>query len=258
LPKITHEFFLIFYIRYNSKVLCSFCLLSIYNKGLIIKISIIIPVYKEKRINLYLQALLENNSLKKNEIIVVDGHNDSTIKDIHFENIIKITSEKGRAKQMNKAAQLASGSVLLFLHADTILPKNALNLIRQSLNKDIVAGAFDLSFDSSKKALKLISKIASIRSRLTSLPYGDQAIFIKKDIFEKIGFYEEIPLMEDVNLMQKLKKKKYKIKILKERVRTSSRKWENKGLFYTTLRNWLLISLYFIGVKPKNLVKYYT
>ena len=125
---------------------------------------------------------MENNSLKNDEIIVVDGHKDSTIKEIHLENIIKITSEKGRAKQMNKAANLASGSILLFLHADTILPKNALNLIRDSLNNDIVAGAFDLSFDSSKKALKLISKIASSRSRLTSLPYGDQAIFIKKDI----------------------------------------------------------------------------
>jgi hypothetical protein len=117
---------------------------------------------------------------------------------------------------MNKGASLASSDILLFLHADTILPKNAFNEILNILSsKDIKAGAFDLSFNSNKNILKIIARVASWRSRITKIPYGDQAIFIKKDIFEKIGKYENIPLMEDVNLMQKLKKQNYKNKTIK-------------------------------------------
>jgi len=173
-------------------------------------------------------------------------------------NIILANSKKGRAKQMNKGASIASNEILLFLHADTILPKNAFDEIFHILSKkDIQAGAFDLSFNSNKSMLKIIAKIASFRSRITNIPYGDQAIFIKKDIFEKIGKYEDIPLMEDVNLMQKLKKYNYKIEISKQKVVTSSRKWDNSGIIYTTIRNWILISLYFLGVTPKKLAKFY-
>jgi len=159
---------------------------------------------------------------------------------------------------MNEGAQIASGDVLLFLHADTILPDNAFDLIKESfLDKNIKAGAFDLSFSNTRIAFKIIAFIASMRSRLTRLPYGDQAIFIKKDVFEAVGKYENITLMEDVNLMQKLKEVKLKIKILPEKVITSSRQWENKGIVYTTLRNWILISLYFCNIDPNKLEKYY-
>lgn len=159
---------------------------------------------------------------------------------------------------MNKGASLASSDILLFLHADTILPKNAFNEILNILSsEDIKAGAFDLSFNSKKFILKIIAKIASLRSRITKIPYGDQAIFIKKEIFEEIGSYENIPLMEDVNLMQKIKKHNYKIKISKQKVITSSRKWDNSGIIYTTMRNWILISLYYLKVDPKKLTKFY-
>jgi len=159
---------------------------------------------------------------------------------------------------MNKGASIAKGDILLFLHADTLLPDNAFEIIMNVLQKkDIEAGAFDLSFSKHSLLLKIISFTASIRSRLTRLPYGDQAIFIKKDIFNKIGQYENITLMEDVNLMQKLKKSNYKIEILKDKVITSSRKWEDKGILYTTFRNWILISLYFFKIDPNKLEKYY-
>lgn len=159
---------------------------------------------------------------------------------------------------MNEGARIASGDTLLFLHADTILPSNAFKLIQNSFqDEDIKAGAFDLSFSNNSLVFKIIAFIASLRSRLTRLPYGDQAIFIKKDLFEAVGKYEDITLMEDVNLMQKLKKTKLKIIILSEKVVTSSRKWENKGIVYTTLRNWILISLYFLKIDPNKLEKYY-
>lgn len=227
-------------------------------KGRDIKISIIIPVFNEKNINLYLNKITQNNTLDDHEIIVVDGNKDTTVKLIENKNIKKIFSKKGRANQMNKGASIASYEILLFLHADTILPNNSFDEIRDILKqKEIKAGAFDLSFNSKNILLTLISKIASWRSRLTKLPYGDQAIFIKKEIFNKIGTYEDIPLMEDVNLMQKLKKENYKIKISNKKVITSSRKWDNSGIIYTTIRNWVLISLYFFGVHPKKLAKFY-
>ncbi len=159
---------------------------------------------------------------------------------------------------MNAGAKIAKNDILLFLHADTILPNDFYKLIIQTLkNKQISAGAFDLSFDNNNLTLKIISKIASFRSRLTKLPYGDQAIFIKKEVFEKIGKYENIKLMEDINLMQKLKRQNYKIKILNSKVITSARKWEKNGIIYTTLRNWILLTFYFCGVDPDKLEKFY-
>ena len=207
---------------------------------------------------MHLETLLNNPSYTNEEIIVVDGDNLSTIKNIHNDNILKIDSKKGRANQMNAGAMIANGDVLLFLHADTLLPPNAFKLIKESFYDDkIKAGAFDLSFSNTSLPFKIIAYTASLRSRLTRLPYGDQSIFIKKDVFEKVGRYEDITLMEDVNLMQKLKRSNYNIKILTDKVITSSRKWENKGILYTTLRNWILISLYFFKTDPNKLEQYY-
>lgn len=225
-------------------------------KGVIINISIIIPVYNENKINEILNTIKDERLVY--EIIVVDANNNTTNDLIQDSNIIKISSRKGRSFQMNEGYKNSSGDILLFLHADTLLPKNALQNILQTLeNKDISAGAFDLSFNTHNIFLKLIARISSIRSRITRLPYGDQAIFIKRDIFERVGCYKEIRLMEDVNLMQKLKKENYKIKILNTKIITSARKWEEKGIIYTTLRNWLLICLYFIGINPDKLSNFY-
>jgi len=157
---------------------------------------------------------------------------------------------------MNAGAKIATSEILLFLHADTLLPNKACDLIIEVL-KDKDAGAFDLSFDSDNIFLKTIAKVASWRSRITRLPYGDQAIFIKKDVFHTLNGYENLSLMEDVNLMQKLKKYNYKIQILPQKVLTSARKWENSGIIYTTVRNWILITLYYCGVSPSKLAKYY-
>ena len=159
---------------------------------------------------------------------------------------------------MNEGAKHASCEVLLFLHVDTVLPKNALLHVREVLKqKGVVAGAFDLDFDTKKRSLKFIAKVASCRSRKTRLPYGDQAIFIKKEIFEKVGAYEDIALMEDLNLMQKLKKKSLKIKIINHKVITSPRRYEDNGIFFNLLKNWVLLGLYFVGVNPDKLAKFY-
>ena len=120
-----------------------------------------------------------------------------------------------------------------------------------------VGGAFDLKIGSDRFIFKIIGNLASLRSRLTRIPYGDQAIFIRRDYFRTIGGYKDVPLMEDVELMQRIKRQGDKIFILKEKVITSPRRWEREGVLYCTLRNWIITILYFIGVSPDRLVKFY-
>lgn len=220
--------------------------------------TIIIPVLHEAR---NINPLLEHlQQLDENcEIIVVDGcPKRETIDNIRNKDIKKLSSEAGRGRQMNAGAAIARGEILIFLHADTRMPVNVLDRIRSTLqNKACVGGAFDLGIRSDKIIFKVIAMCASIRSRLTRIPYGDQAIFIRKDYFNTMGGYKEIPLMEDVELMQRIKKRGDKICILSDRVFTSPRRWEKEGVIYCTLRNWIIIMLYRIGVSPDKLARYY-
>lgn len=159
---------------------------------------------------------------------------------------------------MNEGAREAWGDVLIFLHADTELPREALKLITSSIRKhDIVAGAFNLGIKSRRLIFRIIEHIASFRSRVSRIPFGDQAIFIKRDYFNEIGGYDEIPLMEDVEIMRRIKKRGDKIFIINKTVMTSPRRWEQEGVVRCTLRNWFIQILYYCSVSPQRLVKYY-
>ncbi|MHC4624107.1 MAG: glycosyltransferase, partial [Planctomycetota bacterium] len=154
------------------------------------KFSIIIPVLNEQEhINSVLEHLRTRTGSQTCEIIVVDGDPAAgTINTIRNGRVVKITADKGRAVQMNAGADAARGEILIFLHADTRLPPNALKKIDEVLNNhQYVAGAFDLAIDSDKLLLKYIAARARFRSRLNRIPYGDQAIFIGKNYFDKIG-----------------------------------------------------------------------
>jgi rSAM/selenodomain-associated transferase 2 len=193
------------------------------------------------------------------EVIVVDGDKEEkTIKEIKNGNVIKSVSPKGRAIQMNKGASLAHGDILLFLHADTELPEDAFSAISSTMDRaQCVAGSFDLGIRSERFIFRLIERIVYIRTRITRIPYGDQAIFIRKDVFENMKGFREIPLMEDVDLMERIKKSGSGICTIPQKVKTSPRRWEREGILYCTLRNRALISLYHLGVKPEKLVKFY-
>lgn len=221
--------------------------------------SIIIPVLNEaKIINKQIEQLNALHGNGTREIIIVDGGPEQdTIQALEHRNVRTIASRRGRAIQMNVGAAYARGDVLIFLHADTELPKDALEKINQAIHARCVAGAFTLGIKSRARALKVIEFGANLRTHLTGIPYGDQAIFIKRDFFEAIGGYKEIPLMEDSEIMQRIRKTGSRICVLPERVQTSPRRWEAEGALYCTLRNWLLAILFTLRIPPEKLSRFF-
>jgi len=222
-------------------------------------VSIILPVLNEAGlINpaiLALQAMSDGHA----EIIVVDGDPlGSTINGITVDGVRTAVGEKGRARQMNHGAELASGDILLFLHVDTKLPLNAISLMSQALrSKRFVAGAFTLGFDTKRAIFRVAETYVAFRTRLTRVPFGDQAIFVRRDYFERMGGYNDIPIMEDVEFMKRVRKRGDTICIVREKVMTSPRRYEQEGIFFCTFRNMALQLLYASGVSPKRLASWY-
>ena len=219
-------------------------------------ISIIIPVLNEAAIiPSTLQRLQNNRDL---EIIVVDGgSNDNTVKIVREMGLKIIVVSGGRATQMNAGANIAQGNILLFLHVDTQLPPNFSNLIKQTLKQpQVIAGAFELAIEGKKRSLRWIEVLVKMRSHLLSLPYGDQAIFITKQVFKDVGGFADLPIMEDFELIQRLKRQG-KIAIAPAAVITSGRRWQKLGVWKTTLINQLVIAGYYLGIPPAKLSKFY-
>ncbi|MCU0538215.1 MAG: TIGR04283 family arsenosugar biosynthesis glycosyltransferase, partial [Hydrococcus sp. Prado102] len=193
------------------------------------------------------------------EILVVDGGSqDNTVELVQNLGVKAICSpQAGRANQMNFGALLATGDILLFLHADTCLPDGYLDLVTKTLsNPETIAGAFELAIDSPKKSLRLLEKMVNLRSRFLSLPYGDQAFFLKASVFQEINGFADLPIMEDFEFIQRLKKKG-KIRIVSAKVITSGRRWQKLGVVKTTIINQLIILGYYLGVSPKKLSRLY-
>jgi len=219
-------------------------------------ISVIIPVLnEEKNIAATLQSLARFASF---EIIVVDGGSTDRTAEICQQFGAKVmVSARGRARQMNSAAKAASGDILLFLHADTTLPNSALDDIRLALGDSrYVGGRFDVELDGEHWMLKVIGAMINYRSRLSKVSTGDQAIFVRRFVFEQIGGYPDIPLMEDIAFCRTLRRTG-EIACLKTRVKTSARRWEIDGVWRTILRMWALKLLYLAGVPPNRLKQYY-
>jgi rSAM/selenodomain-associated transferase 2 len=222
--------------------------------------SVIIPVLHESAsINGTIDHLRNLGKGESLEIIVVDGSPDGdTIAAIVDRDVKRLVAGTGRASQMNRGAAHATGHILLFLHADTFLPGKAFRHIRRALSADsTVAGAFDLGMDSPRLSLKIIAKMASIRSRVMRIPYGDQAQFFRRECFDALEGFRDLPVMEDVDIMRRIKTRRGRIRIIALRVKTSPRRWEREGLFRCTLRNWLLICFYYLGARPEMLSRYY-
>lgn len=193
------------------------------------------------------------------ELIVVDGgSSDLTIKiaSAHTEKVLN--GPRGRARQMNLGAKAATGDALLFLHADCRLSSDALDEIRKVLlNRNVVAGAFDIHIDSSNFKYRWISRSANCRSRLTGIAYGDQGIFLRKATFDAMGGYADIPLMEDLELCRRLKSLG-KISFVDLPIYPSPRRFESQGALYTVIFDGMLAFSYAaLGANPAWLARYY-
>ncbi|RJR16443.1 MAG: glycosyltransferase [Nitrospiraceae bacterium] len=221
------------------------------------KISIVMPVMNEAR---SLRITLDHLHLSENEeLIIVDGGSSDETVSIAREFTPKVFETKtGRASVMNFGAQKAEGDILLFLHADCVLPDSADALIRDTLTKrDVAAGAFALSIDHPGLGFRLIESVANVRSQLTSLIYGDQGMFLRKEVFDHIGGFAEIPLMEDIEISTRLKHEG-KIVFIKPPIKASPRRWLKEGMLYTTLRDWTIAFSYtFFKISPERLIKHY-
>ncbi len=223
-------------------------------------ISVIIPVYREQEaIADVINHLRRLEDSGPGEIIVVDGEPDqSTIASLRVDGVRRVAAEQGRAVQMNRGAALASGDVLLFLHADTFLPPNALSLVRRALSdRECVAGAFALGFDADRPIFRITERYVALRTRMTRIPFGDQAIFIRRGYFEALGGYTNIPLMEDVDLMRRIRRRGDRIALVPAKVKTSPRRYEQEGILRATLRNLALQFLFTVGVPPERLARWY-
>ncbi len=225
-----------------------------------VTVSIIIPVLNEEAcIGEAIGHIRSLSGGEAAEIVVADGDPaGGTLLAIPDGTVRKLLSEPGRGRQLNRGAGAASGEVLIFLHADTKLPPEALISIGETLRDHRLAGgAFDLAIDSPRSVFRLIERVASIRTRLTRIPYGDQAIFLRRARFQCLGGFRDLPIMEDVDLMRRLKQAGGRIAILPDRAVTSARRWEQEGVLTTTLRNWSLVTLFLLGVDAGRLARWY-
>lgn len=222
------------------------------------RISIVLPVLNEASgIRACLKAL---SGLRQSghEVVVVDGGSgDETcaLAEPLADRVIKVGG--GRGPQMNRGAEASRNLTLLFLHADTLLPLHADGLIRDALaDGRHVWGRFDVRLAGRKRMFRVVEWFMNRRSRLTGIATGDQAIFVRRDAFQRIGGFPEIPLMEDIAISGRLKTLS-RPAIVKDRVVTSSRRWEEGGIWTTILKMWRLRLAYFCGADPNTLARRY-
>jgi rSAM/selenodomain-associated transferase 2 len=219
-------------------------------------ISIIIPALNEE--SLLPSTLESTRSSRPPEVVLVDGGSVDGTQGVASRYGAKILfSPPTRARQMNCGAAAASGSVLLFLHADTRLPRHFDRFIGKALScPTVVAGAFELGIDAPIPSLRWIERMANWRSRRLHMPYGDQAIFVRAEMFRAIGGFSELPIMEDFELMLRLRKLGH-IAIIPQPALTSARRWQKTGILRATLMNQVAILSYFLGISPATIARWY-
>lgn len=222
------------------------------------KISIIIPVLNEADgIEVFLKKL---QAFRKSghELVLVDGKSDDNTCTLARPFVDQMIScEKGRAKQLDQGVKMATGQVFLFLHADTLLPENAVQAILEALFKGYYWGRFNVRLSGSHFLFRIIERMMNWRSCITGIVTGDQAIFMSKMLYYDIGGMPQIELMEDIELSKRLNKWTKPV-CLKAFVITSSRRWEKNGILSTLFFMWNMRLQYFFGASPKDLCnKYY-
>jgi rSAM/selenodomain-associated transferase 2 len=219
-------------------------------------VGVILPVLNEAGI--LDTALTEILKQAPDEIVVVDGGSRDATRDVvrNHPRIRLLETERGRAVQMNAGAAEARSDILLFLHADTRLPPQALSHVRAAIQSGHLWGRFDIRLDGARPAYRVIERFMNLRSALTGIATGDQAIFVRRDVFRQLGGYAPIALMEDIELSARLKRRQRPARV-RTPVVTSARRWEQHGILRTVLRMWRLRLLYWLGMSPARLARWY-
>jgi rSAM/selenodomain-associated transferase 2 len=221
-------------------------------------LSIILPVLNEADIIAAALAALSPLRQRGAEVIVADGGSRDGTAGLARPGADRvIVAPRGRAAQMNAGAALARGDVLIFLHADTRLPDNADALVRDGLERSRRAwGRFDIAIAGRSPLLALVARTINLRSRLSGIATGDQAMFVTRDVFARVGGFPDIALMEDVALSRALKRVSRPLCIA-TKVTTSGRRWEQHGVLRTVVLMWRLRLAYFLGAQPAALARRY-
>ena len=218
-------------------------------------VSVIIPTLNEEScLGRTLDRLREH---RLHEIIVVDGGSTDGTRRLAAAEARLVVSRPGRACQMNAAAAAASGDVLLFLHADCWLEEGALEEAERCLQgRGVAAGCFHMTVDAPGPLYRLIGASASLRVRLAGLAYGDQGLFLRREVFDELGGFPPVRLMEDLLFSRRLRRRG-RVVVAPRRIFVSPRRWRKVGIVRQTLRNWTLTALAATGVHPDRLAGFY-
>jgi rSAM/selenodomain-associated transferase 2 len=224
------------------------------NEPSAMKLSIVIPVWNEAEILGPTLAAAPRDA----EVIVVDGGSSDGTRELAARSGARVVdSERGRARQMNAGARASAGEALLFLHADGLLGPNASRAIAIALSSTaVVGGSFRLRVRGGGRALGVVAFGSNLRARYLGMPYGDQALFVRRNALESVGGVPDFPFLEDVELVRRLARLGRLVQV-DETVTTGSRHWEPLGPLGTTLLNWSMVALYFAGVDPARLAPTY-
>ena len=225
------------------------------------RISIIIPVYKEQEnVNECLAHLCELRGIDDAEVILVDGDGGSTLQAVRRREfpfrLVEVVTGPGRGIQLNAGAQRASGEHLIFLHVDTMLPQKGLSMVARTL-KSYAAGAFSLGVIGAGPLFNAWLAYVNGRKRLSFTPYGDQAMFMSREVYQMVGGFPQVPIMEDVGMTKRLNRGRFRVRLLHAKVLTSNRRWKRHGYLINFFKNTTLFLLYRMGVSPWDLAGYY-
>ena len=218
-------------------------------------ISVIMPILNEAKILDRTLAKLQDE-LKNHELIIVDGGSTDGSIEIAEKYGRVVKSDRGRAKQLNVGAKAASGSVLVFLHADVWLEQGALCAVKRTLSLGYVGGGFLQKIDGKNPLYHIIAFTANLRGKYQKIFYGDSGIFLSKKDFERLGGFPDVPIMEEIAFSKNLRKLG-KTKMIEPRIHISPRRWQAKGIIRTTITNWFITFLYNCGYPLERLAKLY-
>lgn len=232
-------------------------------------VAVVIPTLNEERL---LEATLHHvGTLGFDELLIVDGGSHDRTRKIasafvaqslghgsHGPAVRLLTAPRGRARQMNHGAAASRSEVLLFVHADTVLPSTARQAIEKALADSTRAGGwFNVRFDVDRGLAWVIARMMNLRARLSGLATGDQALFIRRSVFDDLDGFADIPIMEDVDFTRRAKRLGHMAPLSSETVVTSFRRWKRHGVLRTIALMWMLRFLYWAGMKPDRLSRMY-